>query len=64
MSKPKTITVWITRDEEGRDDCEKLWIHAEKPELEDGEWGSDSEASVVPDLKYGKKKRIRLSIEE
>lgn len=64
MSKPKTVTVWITRDEEGENDCDKLWIHAKKPELDDGEWGSGSEASVVPSLKYGKCKRIRLSIEE
>ena len=64
MSKQKSITVWITRDEQGEDDCDRLWIHAEKPEFEDGTWGSNSEASVVPRLKYGKKKRIRLEIEE
>ena len=63
MNKPKSITVWITRDEKGEDECEKLFVHGSNPKLIDGEWGN-SVASVVPELKYGKKKRIRLEIEE
>ena len=59
----KTVDVWVTRDTKDGNEPDLLMIHALKPELnERGDWASDTTCMVVPDLKNGRRKRMRLDI--
>jgi len=59
-NKSEIITIWVTRDAKEGAEPDLLMLHAAKPEIEDGVWGYESTCVVVPDVKHGKSKRLRL----
>ena len=63
MKTRKTVDVWVTRDSKDGDEPDLLMLHGKKPTLSDGDWSAGVSCMVVPDLKHGRCKRVRLDLE-
>ena len=64
MKTRKTVDVWVTRDSKTGEEPGLLMMHAKKPHLErGGNWTAGCSCMVVPDVKHGRCKRVRLDLE-
>ena len=59
-----TVDVWVTRDSKDGEEPDLLMLHGKKPTLQsDGNWSDGTSCMVVPDVKHGRCKRVRLDLE-
>jgi len=63
MKQRETISLWVTRDAKEGGEPNLLMLHAAKPEIEDGDWNCEATCIVVPDVKHGQSKRLRLDLQ-